>query len=96
LNRIVEKTYLQEMVVRMVVEAPEIAQKRKAGQFIVLQIDDKGERIPLTIVDSDPAKGTLTIIFQIVGKTTAYLAQLQPGRLHLTHFRSFRAPYGNK
>jgi len=62
LNRIVEKTYLQEMVVRMVVEAPEIAQKRKAGQFIVLQIDDKGERIPLTIVDSDPAKGTLTII----------------------------------
>jgi len=63
----------------MVVEAPEIAQKRKAGQFIVLQIDDKGERIPLTIVDSDPAKGTLTIIFQIVGKTTAYLAQLNPG-----------------
>lgn len=61
----------------MVIEAPEIARKRKAGQFIVLMIDDKGERIPLTIVDSDNEKGTLTIIFQIVGKTTAQMAQME-------------------
>ncbi len=71
MNKILEKTYLHESVVKMVFEAPEIAKKRKAGQFIVLMIDDKGERIPLTIVDSDAEKGTLTIIFQVVGKTTA-------------------------
>ncbi|MBI5217998.1 MAG: sulfide/dihydroorotate dehydrogenase-like FAD/NAD-binding protein [Bacteroidia bacterium] len=75
--KILEKTFLQEIVVRMVIEAPEIARKRKAGQFIVLMIDDKGERIPLTIVDSDNEKGTLTIIFQIVGKTTAQMAQME-------------------
>lgn len=79
MNKILEKTYLHDQVVRMVFEAPEIAGKRKAGQFIVLMIDDKGERIPLTIVDSDSEKGTLTIIFQIVGKTTADLALLNAG-----------------
>jgi ferredoxin--NADP+ reductase len=74
-----EKTYLQESIVRMVIYAPEIARKRKAGQFVVLMIDEKGERIPLTIVDSDSQEGTLTIIYQIVGKTTADLACLEPG-----------------
>jgi ferredoxin--NADP+ reductase len=74
-----EKTFLQEIVVRTVIEAPEIARKRKAGQFLVLMIDDKGERIPLTIVDSDSKKGTITIIYQIVGKTTAHLAKLNKG-----------------
>lgn len=79
MNKILEKTYLHDSVVKMVFEAPEIARKRKAGQFIVLMIDEEGERIPLTIVDSDIAKGTLTIIFQIVGKTTADLALLNAG-----------------
>ena len=79
MNKILEKTYLHESVVRMVFEAPEIAKKRKAGQFIVLMIDEKGERIPLTIVESDAEKGTLAIIFQIVGKTTADLALLNAG-----------------
>lgn len=79
MNKILEKTYLHDQVVRMVFEAPEIAKKRKAGQFIVLMIDDKGERIPLTIVDSDSEKGTLIIIFQIVGKTTSDLALLNAG-----------------
>jgi ferredoxin--NADP+ reductase len=79
LYKVLEKTYLQEIVVRMVIEAPEIARKRKAGQFVVLMIDDKGERIPLTIVDSDSQKGTITIIYQIVGKTTAQLAKLEKG-----------------
>ena len=82
--KITEKTFLQESVVRMVLEAPEIARKRKAGQFVVLMIDEKGERIPLTIVDSDGGKGTLTIIFQVVGKTTACLAELNPGD-HILH-----------
>ena len=52
LNKIIEKENLSESVVRMVLEAPVVAQKRKAGQFIVLKIHEKGERIPLTIVDS--------------------------------------------
>ncbi len=79
MNKIIEKINLSENVVKMVLEAPAIAQKRQAGQFIVLKIDEKGERIPLTIVDSDGEKGTITIIFQIVGKTTAQLAEMKSG-----------------
>jgi ferredoxin--NADP+ reductase len=79
LNKIIEKVSLSETVVKMVLEAPVIAQKRKAGQFIILKINEKGERIPLTIVDSDAQKGTITIIFQVVGKTTAQLAGLKAG-----------------
>ena len=79
MNKIIEKVSLSETVVKMVLEAPVIAQKRKAGQFIILKIHEKGERIPLTIVDSDTQKGTITIIFQIVGKSTAQLAGLKAG-----------------
>ena len=79
MNKIIEKINLSENVVKMVLEAPVIAQKRKAGQFIILKINEKGERIPLTIVDSDAQQGTITIIFQIVGKTTAQLAGLKDG-----------------
>ncbi len=79
MNKIIEKVSLSETVVKMVLEAPVIAQKRKAGQFIILKINEKGERIPLTIVDSDAQKGTITIIFQVVGKTTAQLAGLKEG-----------------
>ncbi|MDI6725857.1 MAG: sulfide/dihydroorotate dehydrogenase-like FAD/NAD-binding protein [Smithellaceae bacterium] len=77
--KVLEKTFLQEIIVQMIIAAPEIARKRKAGQFVVLMIDEKGERIPLTIVDSDSEKGTITIIYQIVGKTTAQLAKLDRG-----------------
>jgi len=79
LYKITEKTFLQEVVVKMVIEAPEIAKKRRAGQFVILMTEDKGERIPLTIVDSDNEKGTITIIFQVVGKTTADMAKLNAG-----------------
>ena len=79
MNKIIEKVNLSENVVKMVLEAPVIAQKRKAGQFIILKINERGERIPLTIVDSNAQKGTITIIFQIVGKTTAQLAGLKAG-----------------
>ena len=77
--RITERVVLSENIVKTVFEAPDIAKKRKAGQFVILMIDDRGERIPLTIVDSDPVKGTLTIIYQVVGKTTDQLSQLHPG-----------------
>ncbi len=77
--KILEKTFLQEIVVKMVIEAPEIAKKRRAGQFVILMIEDKGERIPLTIVDSDSEKGTITIIFQVVGKTTDWMSRLKAG-----------------
>jgi ferredoxin--NADP+ reductase len=90
-NRIVEKQDLSENVVRMVLEAPAIAQKRRAGQFIILKIDEKGERIPLTIVDSDAEKGTITIIFQVVGKTTAVLAKMNAG----DSLRDLQGPLGN-
>ena len=62
MNRIIEKSDLSENVVKMVVEAAAVAEKRSAGQFIILRIDEKGERIPLTIVDSDTGRGTITII----------------------------------
>jgi len=79
LNRIVKKTKLSENVFRMTIDAPQIAAKRKAGQFVVIMTEEKGERIPLTIVDSDKDAGTVTIIFQVVGKTTMCLAAMKEG-----------------
>ena len=77
--RIVEKEALNPSMSRMVVEAPFIAKKALAGQFIILRVDEYGERIPLTIADYDREKGTVTIIYQKVGKTTKILDQLQAG-----------------
>ena len=80
MNKILEKERIAEEVYRVTVEAPLIAQERQAGQFVILQLDDDfGERIPLTIADADPARGTITLIFQTVGKTTHNLAELSPG-----------------
>jgi len=76
---IVEKRNPAPSVKDIEVLAPRIARKRKAGQFILLQVDDDGERIPLTIADSDPEKGTLRLIFQEVGKTTEQLGKLEVG-----------------
>ncbi len=91
MNKIIENTKLSESVVKMVLEAPVIAQKRKAGQFIILKIDEKGERIPLTIVDSDSQAGTITIIYQVVGKTTALLARMKAGDA----LQDLQGPLGN-
>lgn len=66
-------------VTRIEVRAPEIAQKARAGQFIVLMVNEKGERIPLTIVDADKEKGAITLIFQEVGLTTKLLGKLDVG-----------------
>lgn len=80
MNRIVLKKQLSDNVFRMDVEAPLIAKERKAGQFIILMVDENmGERIPLTIADANPDKGTITLIFQTVGATTMKLAQLNEG-----------------
>ena len=76
---IVEKKVLSETVKLMKIKAPLVAKKAKAGQFIILRIDEKGERIPLTIADFDRKKGTITIIFMEVGKTTKQLGTLNVG-----------------
>ena len=80
MNRIVSKRQLSDNVFRMEVEAPLIARERKAGQFIILMVDEAmGERIPLTIGDADAEKGTITLIFQTVGATTTKFSRLEPG-----------------
>ncbi|MEA3385680.1 MAG: sulfide/dihydroorotate dehydrogenase-like FAD/NAD-binding protein, partial [Thermodesulfobacteriota bacterium] len=61
------------------ISAPLIAKKAKPGQFVILKANETGERIPLTMADTDPNKGTITIIYQIVGKTTALFKSLQVG-----------------
>jgi NAD(P)H-flavin reductase len=75
----------------MIISAPRIARKARAGQFIILRIDDSGERIPLTIADFDREKGTITIIFQEMGKTTAQLSKMNAGESLL----DFVGPLGN-
>ncbi|PWM42633.1 MAG: sulfide/dihydroorotate dehydrogenase-like FAD/NAD-binding protein [Clostridiales bacterium] len=77
--RILKKEALNPTVSRMVIEAPLIAKKAQAGQFIILRADEEGERIPLTIADYDREAGTVTIIYQIVGATTMRLDRLQQG-----------------
>lgn len=77
--RIARKEVLNPTVVRLDIEAPYIAKKAQPGQFIILRISENGERIPLTIADYDREKGTVTIIFQLVGKTTRQLAEMNEG-----------------
>ena len=77
--KIIKKQILNSSVTRMDVYAPEIAKKAKPGQFIILRVDEMGERIPLTIADTDENAGTVTIIFQIVGHTTSKLNLLSEG-----------------
>jgi len=76
---IIEKVRLSHTVALFRIKAPQIASKRKAGQFIMLRLNGFGERIPLTIVDSDTEEGTITIISQEVGKTTSMLGALEKG-----------------
>lgn len=76
---ILKKERLNPTVTKMVVQAPKVAKKAQAGQFIILRVNEEGERIPLTIADYDRSQGTITIIYQIVGKTTMILDQLEEG-----------------
>lgn len=75
--KIIKKECLNPTVTKMVVKAPMVAKKAQAGQFIILRVHEDGERIPLTIADYDRVNETITIIFQIVGKTTMLLNQLK-------------------
>ncbi len=77
--RIVRKQVLNPVVKLLEIDAPYIARKAEPGQFIILRINEEGERIPLTIADYDRLKGTVTIIFQEVGKTTRLLGSLEEG-----------------
>ncbi|MBQ0102737.1 MAG: bifunctional dihydroorotate dehydrogenase B NAD binding subunit/NADPH-dependent glutamate synthase [Prevotellaceae bacterium] len=79
MNKIVSKTQFSEKVFRLEVEAPLIAKARKAGHFVIVRIGDKGERMPLTIADSDPVKGTITLVVQTVGYTSTKLCNLNEG-----------------
>ena len=77
--KILKKEELSPGVFHYDVEAPRVAKKAKAGQFIVLRVNDEGERIPLTIADFYREKGTITLIFQVVGASTQALSQLEVG-----------------
>lgn len=90
MNRIIKKEKLAENIFLMQIAAPEIAQKTRAGNFVILKIDENGERIPLTIADYD--NNTITIVFQAVGKTTNELAKLKEG----DKIADLLGPLGNK
>lgn len=77
--RIIQKQPLNPTVTRMVIDAPRVAEKAQPGMFIILRVDEEGERIPLTVADYDAQAGTVTIIFQIVGATTQRLNTLNVG-----------------
>jgi len=79
MNEIVAKEEIAPNTFRVEIRHPRIARKRKAGQFVILRVHEGGERIPLTLVGSDPEAGTITLIFQAVGHTTRELAQLEVG-----------------
>ncbi len=79
MNKIVEARFVGPDVKLFKIEAPKIAEKRKPGQFIILRIHENGERVPLTIADSNTEDGTITIIVQGIGKTTKQLNMLEAG-----------------
>jgi ferredoxin--NADP+ reductase len=90
MNKIVRKVSLNPTVTLMEIEAPFVAKKAEPGQFIILRVDENGERIPLTIADYDREKGTITIIFQIVGGSTIQLNYLEEGE----YIHDFVGPLG--
>ncbi len=77
--QIMSKEQLSSNVVRMEVQAPRIAKAYRPGQFAILRVDERGERIPLTIADVDPARGIITFIVQVIGFSTKHLCSLQAG-----------------
>ena len=89
--KILEAEMLADKIYRMVVEAPYVARSCQPGEFLIVKMDEKGERIPLTICDFDREKGTVDIIFQVVGATTFRMAELQAGDA----FEDVVGPLGN-
>ncbi|EHN13263.1 sulfide/dihydroorotate dehydrogenase-like FAD/NAD-binding protein [Clostridium sporogenes] len=88
--KIVRKEYLAHQIYLMDIEAPRVAKSAKPGQFVIVKIDEKGERIPLTICDYDKGKGTVTIVFQTLGKSTKQMLNYEVG----DSFSDFVGPLG--
>lgn len=89
--RIVHKKQLNNLVYLMDIEAPRVAKSAKPGQFVIVKIDERGERVPLTIADYDREKGTVSIVFQVVGMSSKKLSTLNEG----DSLRDFVGPLGN-
>ena len=89
--RIVRRKALRPTVTQLEIEAPLVARKAKPGQFIILRVDEDGERIPLTVAGTDPSEGTVKIIFQVVGATTEALNHVPEGG----YIQDFVGPLGN-
>ncbi len=89
--KILKKEILSDVTKLMEIQAPHVARKARAGQFIIVRIDEQGERIPLTIADYDRGTGAVTIIFQEVGKSTMQLGKMEPG----DELASFAGPLGH-
>jgi ferredoxin--NADP+ reductase len=87
---IIEKTDLSPEIVKWVVKAPRIAQKTQPGQFVILRVTDSGERIPLTVADYNREEGTITLIFQKIGKSTILMGKLKEG----DHILNLLGPLG--
>src|SRR5665648_195557 len=79
MNKILEKEYFSDKVVKLVVENPLIAKSRKPGNFVMLRIGEDGERFPLTIAGADPVKVTITLVVQIMGVSSSKLVALEVG-----------------
>ncbi len=77
--KIISHTNLGGTTSEMVVEAPLVARKAKAGQFLIIRIDEEGERVPLTIADHDKDKGTITMVYQVAGRSTKQLSTMKVG-----------------
>ena len=90
--KVLRKELLSEGVYRFDVDAPRLAKKTQPGQFIVLRVNEEGERLPLTVADFDREKGVITIIFQVVGASTELLASLEEG----DEILDFVGPLGKK
>ena len=88
--KIIRRKSLNPTVTQLEIEAPLVANKAKAGQFIILRVNEEGERIPLTVAGCNKEEGTVKIIFQIVGSTTELLNQKQEGE----YIEDFVGPLG--
>lgn len=80
MNKIIKKEFFSENVCKFVIDAPDIAKVRKPGNFVIIRLDEKGERIPLTIASSDEDKGTIMLVVQRIGVTSAKLLAMEAGQ----------------
>ena len=87
---IIEAESIAPDVRRIVVAAPKIARKHQAGQFVIVRVTPNGERIPLTIAESDPTAGSITLFVQAIGRTTTLMSELEAG----DHLEDVAGPLG--